>query len=58
MASVVDDGVWNTGGMVVTRENPSTWRKTNPTAPSSTVRFTQIGQVLNPDFRDETHFNF
>jgi hypothetical protein len=32
--------------------------KNQSPAPSSTMLFTQIGLALNPDFRDETHFNF
>jgi hypothetical protein len=55
---VVDDGVWSTGGMIVTGENTSTWRKTNHTFTSSTTNFTWTGLVMNPGFRDETHFNY
>lgn len=39
-ALVVDELVWNTGGMVPTGQKHSTWRKTCPSAASPTTNLT------------------
>jgi hypothetical protein len=50
---VTDESVRTSGGMIMTNENQSTWRRTCLSATSSTTNLTQTGLWWNPGLRGE-----
>jgi len=46
MNESMNQSIWNTGGIIMTRENQITWRKTCPNATLSTINPTKIGLGL------------